>query len=313
LSSGNENEGENIYKKDGYAGKRVCLRRERSMNQGFLSGGKLARRMRSVAVYGGIVFFILFATIPLIWMILTSIKPAQEVMLYPPTIISKQATLGSYVQVWHTVPFGRFILNSLAQTLPVTLATLFFGAMMGYIFSKHKFPGRDLIFMIVLSSLMVPIIIRIIPLYLMVSSWGWIDTYWALIIPELTTGFAVFLLRQFIQTIPDELIEAAKIDGASEFRIFFTIIIPLIVPALAAMTIFRFMYMWNYFLWPLVVIQNMDMRTLPLGLALFQGRYTVSYQLLMAASVISILPVFAVFLFFQRHFIRGIALTGIKA
>jgi multiple sugar transport system permease protein len=165
----------------------------------------------------------------------------------------------------------------------------------------------------VLSSLMLPEIVRMVPVYLMIADWGWQDTYASLIVPELTTGFAVFLMRQFIMGLPDELIDAARIDGASELRIWARIVVPLTGPALAALTIFRFSHNWDNFLWPLIVIQRPDMRTVPLGLALFQGEYqTVAYHHAMAATLIAILPVLVVFMLLQRYFIRGIALTGLR-
>lgn len=272
----------------------------------------MTRKIASIGAYIGISLFFLFAMVPLWWVVMTSLKFPQEVLQYPPTLYPHSLTFSNYEVVWNRAPLGRFMLNSLIQTGPTVVTTVFLAAMMGYAFSKHRFFGRDFLFLVVLSSMMLPVIVRIIPMYLMMSDWKWVNTYQALIIPELTTGFQVFMMRQFMQTIPDELIEAARIDGASEPRIFFTLMLPLVTPAIAAMVIFRFMYMWNYFLWPLIVIQNMDMRTLPLGVALFQARYTVSYQLLMACSVISILPILVVFMFLQRHFIRGVTLTGIK-
>ncbi|MCL5109307.1 MAG: carbohydrate ABC transporter permease [Chloroflexi bacterium] len=257
--------------------------------------------------------FVVISLMPFIWMLSTALKEGPEILVVPPDLIPKRLAWENFAAVMEKAPFLRFYLNSLIQGIAATFSTVLIAAMMGYAFAKYRFRGRDLLFLMVLSSLMLPEIVRIIPVYLMITDWGWQDSYTALIVPELVTGFAVFLMRQFILGVPDELLDAARIDGASELRIWGQIVLPLCTPALAALTIFRFNHNWDNFLWPLVVIQRPDMRTVPLGLAILQGDYqTVAYHHAMAATLIAILPVVIVFLLLQRQFIRGIALTGLR-
>ncbi|MHB1134986.1 MAG: carbohydrate ABC transporter permease [Chloroflexota bacterium] len=265
------------------------------------------------AAYLVVGVFVVISLTPFLWMLSTALKEGPEILVMPPYLIPNRLAWENFAAVLEKAPFVRFFVNSLVQGVIATFATVLLAAMMGYVFAKYRFPGRDLLFILVLSTLMLPEIVRIIPVYLMVTDWGWQDTYTALIVPELLTGFAVFLMRQFMQGVPDELIDAARMDGASELRIWAQIVLPLCAPALAALTIFRFTHNWDNFLWPLVVIQRPDMRTVPLGLALFQGEYqTVAYHHAMAATLIAILPVVIIFLLLQRQFIRGIALTGLR-
>ena len=265
------------------------------------------------AAYVVVGIAIVISLTPFVWMLSTALKEGPEILVLPPYLIPKRLAWENFAAVLEKAPFVRFFLNSLVQGVASTFTTVMLAAMMGYVFAKYRFPGRDLLFLMVLSSLMLPEIVRVIPVYLMITDWGWQDTYTALIVPELVTGFAVFLMRQFMLGVPDELIDAARIDGASELRIWAQIVLPLCAPALAALTIFRFTHNWDNFLWPLVVIQRPDMRTVPLGLALFQGEYqTVAYHHAMAATLIAILPVVIIFLLLQGQFIRGIALTGLR-
>lgn len=267
----------------------------------------------SAAAYGLVMVLVLLALIPFAWMVSTALKEGKEILVVPPYLVPGRLAWENFTAVMERAPFGRFFVNSLIQGVTATFTTVILGSMMGYAFAKYRFLGRDALFVLVLGSLMLPEVVRMVPVYLMMADWGWLDSYAALIVPELTTGFAVFLMRQFIMGIPDELIDAARIDGASELRIWAGIVLPLAGPALAALVIFRFLHNWDNFLWPLVVIQRPDMRTVPLGLALFSGEYqTVAYHHMMAATLIAILPVVLLFLALQRHFIRGIAITGLK-
>lgn len=271
------------------------------------------RLLLSSAAYLVVGIFVVISLTPFVWMLSTALKEGPEILVMPPYLIPKRLAWENFAAVMEKAPFVRFFFNSLVQGVIATFTTVMVAAMMGYVFAKYRFRGRDVLFVMVLSSLMLPEIVRIIPVYLMITDWGWQDTYTALIVPELVTGFAVFLMRQFMLGVPDELIDAARIDGASELRIWGQIVLPLCTPALAALTIFRFTHNWDNFLWPLVVIQRPDMRTVPLGLALFQGEFqTVAYHYAMAATLIAILPVVIIFLLLQRQFIRGIALTGLR-
>ena len=183
---------------------------------------------------------------------------------------------------------------------------------MGYTLAKLRFPGKSIFFVVILSTLMVPTEMLVIPWYVMSAEFGWTDTYWGLIFPSIVSAFGVFLMRQFFDTLPQDIIDAARLDGVSEFGIFWRICLPLVKPALASLGIFTFLTSWNSFLWPLIIVQRPAMRTIPVGVALFSGELGSAWHLIMAASSLSVLPVIIVFLFFQRQIIEGVVLTGVK-
>jgi multiple sugar transport system permease protein len=189
---------------------------------------------------------------------------------------------------------------------------LFFDSLVGYTLAKYKFRGRGLVFVLILSTMMVPTEMLVIPWYVMARSFGWIDTYWGIMFPGLMTGFGTFLMRQFFNSVPDELLDAARVDGLSEFRIWWTIAMPLVRPALAALAIFTFLSNWSAFLWPLIVTNDRALYTLPVGLAFFSGENSTEWPLVMAGAAVATVPTLLLFLFFQRQIIRGIALTGLK-
>ncbi len=249
---------------------------------------------------------------PLIWMILSAFKTQAEITRIPPTWIPENFTWANFQRIFTVMPFGRFYLNSVFVAVVVTLSTLFFCSLGGYVFAKYQFPGRDFIFLALLSTMMIPFVVRMIPLYIIIYKFGWVDTYMGLISPALMSAFGIFLMRQFMQSIPSELMDAARIDGCSEFAIFWRIMLPLCGPVLASLGIFSFMWNWDSFLWPLVVTNSLRVRTLPVGLASFTGQYSTDYGATMAAAFISVLPVLIVFFAMQRHFIEGITLTGLK-
>jgi multiple sugar transport system permease protein len=266
-----------------------------------------------------VVFSLLAFTMlaPFLWMVSTSIKPDTEVMSYPPKWFPQSPSFGSYIKVWQVIPFGRFFFNSVFVACIITGSHLLFDSLAAYGFARRKFPGREMFFVIVLSTMMVPKQVTMIPLFSMMKAMpggpnGWIDTYKGLIIPGLTGAYGVFLMRQFIKTIPLELEEAAKIDGYSSINIFFTIILPLSKTALISLGIFVFLASWNDFVWPLIITSRVVLRTLPLGIAFFQGQYLIRWNWLMAASAIATVPVALVYFVFQREFVNGIAMTGIK-
>jgi multiple sugar transport system permease protein len=263
------------------------------------------------------VFLAFTMLVPFLWMVSTSFKPDTEVMTYPPEWFPRSITLNSYKMVWKVVPFGRFFFNSMFVASVVTISHLFFDSLAAYSFARRKFPGKGMLFIIVLSTMMVPKQVTMIPLFTMLKAMpggvnGWIDTYKGLIVPGLTGAYGVFLMRQFIKTIPLELEEAAKIDGYSSIRIFLKIIIPLSKTALISLGIFVFLWSWNDFVWPLIIVSKVPMRTLPLGIALFQGQYMIRWNWIMAASAIATVPVALAYFIFQREFVNGIAMTGIK-
>jgi len=250
--------------------------------------------------------------VPFYWMLSTSLKLEANVFTAEPQWIPNPATLDNFVQVWTRLPFARFIFNSVFVASMVTLSNVFFDTLAGYVFAKLKFPGRDKIFFALLLTLMVPFQVNLIPLFRLMQMLKWIDTYLGLIVPGATSIFGIYLMRQYISSIPDELLDAARVDGASEFRIFWRIVAPLSLPGIATLAIFTFMSSWTDFLWPLIVTSSMEMRTLPVGIALLQDYHTVHWAQTMAGSTIAALPMIVVFLIMQRHFIAGLTAGALK-
>jgi multiple sugar transport system permease protein len=221
-------------------------------------------------------------------------------------------TLANYARILGDGRFPLWFLNSVLVALATTASVLFFDSLVGYTLAKYKFRGRGLVFVLILSTMMVPTEMLVIPWYVMARSFGWIDTYWGIMFPGLMTGFGTFLMRQFFNSVPDELLDAARVDGLSEFRIWWTIAMPLVRPALAALAIFTFLSNWSAFLWPLIVTNDRALYTLPVGLAFFSGENSTEWPLVMAGAAVATVPTLLLFLFFQRQIIRGIALTGLK-
>jgi multiple sugar transport system permease protein len=250
--------------------------------------------------------------LPLIWMVLTSLKPESEIVQYPPRLWPQSITFQHYVDVWHRIPFGRLYLNTIVFAGGVTVISLLLDSMTAYALARLEFRGRNAVFVFVLVMLMMPFQVTLIPLYDFLASIGWTDTLHGLIVPRATNAFGIFFLRQFFLSLPKDLEEAARVDGASEFRIYRQVILPLAGPALLTLGLFHFMYNWNDLLWPLLINQAADKQTLPSGLAQFMGQHVVEYGLLMAASVMALMPVILFFLFIQRRFVEGVATTGIK-
>lgn len=249
---------------------------------------------------------------PFYWMVTTSIKTQSEVMTVPPVWIPTEVTLARYWRVLTELNFSRFFFNSIYIATAVTLAVLFTSAILGYVFAKFKFKGRDIIFLSLLSTMMIPAAVTMIPLYLLLGKVGLVNSHLAIILPGLFSVFGIFLMRQTMQSIPDEFIEAGRIDGASEFTIFFKLILPQAKATLSALGIFTFMAQWNNFLWPLIVLTSEKQYTLPLGLRMFQGQYWTDMGLVMTGATISVIPIIIVFLFMQRTFVNGITMTGLK-
>jgi multiple sugar transport system permease protein len=248
---------------------------------------------------------------PFVWMVATSLKSAGAVFEYPPNFIQNPPQWHNYQRVFEVLPFARFFLNSLFVASAVTLLQLVTCSMAAYAFARLQFRGRDALFLGYLGTLMIPAQVVIIPNFILLRYLGWIDTYQALILPAAFSAFGTFLLRQYFLTIPRELEDAAVVDGANHFQIYARIILPLSGPALSALAIFTFLFNWNSFLYPLVVTNSVSMSTLTVGLNTLQGQYNTAWTLLMAGSVIALLPVLTVFVLAQRYFIRGITLTGI--
>ncbi len=250
---------------------------------------------------------------PFLWMLLGSFRTNAELREVPPSWLPESPTLDNYRRLADVLDFPTFFFNSAFVAVTITLGNLVFCSMLGYALAKLRFPGKRVIFALVMGTLMVPAVVLFVPLFVLVSNLGMANSYPGLIFPFLAGPFGVFLMRQFILGLPDELIQAARVDGASEFRIFWSIILPLCKPVLATLGILTFLTSWNQFLWPLVVAQSEEKYTLPVALAIYSiGERRAEYGLLMAGSVIVVVPVLLVFLALQRHFVRGIAMTGIK-
>jgi multiple sugar transport system permease protein len=264
-------------------------------------------------VYAALAAGLVLMVGPFLWMLLGSVKTDAELRQVPPTWLPEQASLDNYRELFERLDFTTYFTNSVVVAATVTVGNLVFCSMLGYALAKLEFPGRRVLFVLVLGMLMVPGMVIFVPLFVIVSNLGMTNSYPGLILPYLAGPFGVFLMRQFISGIPDELIDAARVDGAGEWRIFSTVVMPLCGPALATLAILTFLTSWNNFLWPLVVAQTEDMYTLPVALALYAvGQNATRYGLLMAGSVVVVLPIIAIFLLLQRHFVRGIATTGIK-
>jgi multiple sugar transport system permease protein len=285
----------------------------------------------AVLVPGAILF-----VAPLAWLISASFQPVGDIFSWPPQWIPENPTIEGYklffgiggdvAEARGAEGVGRWFINSAFVATSVTVLQLFFNSLAAYVFAKRRFPGRDAIFLLFLATMMVPPTVTLIPNYLVLKhiplfggndifglgGHGWLDSYYGLILPGSVSAFGIFLLRQYMRSIPDELLDAARIDGASEFKIFWKVVLPLCRPALAAMAIFTFTYTWEDFFWPLIIISDSDLYTAPLGLALFVTKNRTSWDMLMSGSVIATLPMIVVFMIFQRNFIRGISLSGLK-
>jgi multiple sugar transport system permease protein len=261
-----------------------------------------------------LVFGALVMIIPFVWLVSTSLKEQRQIFLYPPQWIPDPIRWQNYPESLTVLPFARFVQNTLVVTIITMVGTLLTSSLCAYGFARLRFPGRDLIFMLLLSTLMLPYSVIMIPQYIMFKYLGWIDTYLPLTVPHYFGGgvFNIFLLRQFFRTIPVDLTDAGRVDGASELRIFWQIMLPLARPALTVVAIFTFIASWNDFLGPLIYLSSHDKFTIALGLATFKGMYNTQWQYLMAASTVMIIPIIVLFFLAQRYFVQGIVLTGMK-
>lgn len=271
----------------------------------------------TLLIYTGLTIWAVLALFPIYWMAKNSFEPAMAFTVFPPHMLPVTPSFDNYRILLARTPMARWGFNTTFVSVTRTLGALFFGALAGYSFAKLKFLGREVIFWALMSTLMIPSFITIIPQYQVVKALGWIDTYWALIVPGLTGGvWAMFLMRQFVKTLPTELIEAARIDGASEFGIFIRVVLPLMKPGLAVLGIFTFMGNWNNFMWPLLVTSSINMRVLQVGMALIRGGIGEATILVMgqvmAGSTLVAIPMIIVFLIFQRYFLQGITIGAIK-
>lgn len=254
----------------------------------------------------------LVALVPIVWLVLGSFKTPTELSARPPLLLPESWGLSNYTDALTRFDFTTYLFNSTVVTIAATVLTLAINSMAAYALAKYNFRGKNGLFLLTLATIMIPLQVILIPVYQVVASLGMVNTLWGLIIPAAATPTGVFILRQYMLSIPDELIEAARVDGSGEFRTFIQIVLPMCRPALAVVAILSIMWRWNDFLWPLVVAQSETVYTLPVALARFTAEETVPFNLIIAMSVVSILPVIILFLFFQRQIVTGIANTGIK-
>lgn len=249
---------------------------------------------------------------PFVWMLSTSLKDNIEVYTRPLALVPQELKFENYRSAFELVPFARFYLNSIIMTLGRVGGQIILAAMTAYAFARLKFPGRNILFLLVLAVMMVPSMVTFLPKFLLIMKIGWLDTYWGLIVPGFADAFGVFLLRQFFLTIPQDFLDAAEMDGCNPFQTFIKVALPLSKSALAAYGFLVVLWTWNDFLWPLIVVNTTKMLTLPLGIQLFTGQYSKNIPVMMAAASITILPMLILFLFAQRYIIEGITMSGLK-
>jgi multiple sugar transport system permease protein len=276
-------------------------------------GRVVGRRNRRVLLHIGLIVGLILMVGPFVWMTLGSFKTTGELRQLPPTIIPEDPTTANYRELFDRLDFPRYFFNSTLVAVCVTAGNLLFCSMLGYALAKLEFAGKRVVFVLVLATLMVPSIVTFMPLFVLISNMGLANTHAGLILPFVVGALGVFLMRQFIASLPDELLDAARVDGAGEYTIFFKIVLPLCGPALATLAILTFLGSWNAFLWPLVVASTEDMYTLPVAVALFSiGQQETNVALQMAGAVVVVLPVVVLFFAMQRFITQGIATTGIK-
>ncbi len=269
-----------------------------------------AKRM---LVYSVLLLLAASMLVPFLWMLSTSLMTDLEVFQYPPRLLPKEPRWANYAEALTYQPFDRFFLNTAVVTAFSVAGQLLFCSMAAYAFARLRFRWRDRIFALYLATMMVPAIVTLIPTFLLIATFGWMNTYYALITPYLSSVWGIFLLRQYLLTLPRDLEDAARIDGAGEFTIYWRVVLPLAKPALATLAVFAFMNSWKDFLWPLIVTNQTEMRTVEVGIAAFSSMYKIDWTHQMAAAVVVMLPIVLVFFLAQRYFVRGISLTGFKA
>jgi multiple sugar transport system permease protein len=269
-------------------------------------------RLRRIALHLTLLTLSAMMVIPFVWMVSTSLTQDQYVLSATPSLIPSQVTFSSYEKLFSLLNIGGMFVNSLFVATVTTAGQVLTSAMAAYAFARMRWRGRDAVFALYLITLMVPSQVTIVPLFILMRLFGWVNTYQALILPGVFSAFGTFLLRQALLTVPREIEEAAFLDGATHWTVFWRVILPLVKPGLATLTVFSFMGSWNAYLWPLFVARQDSMLTLPVGLARLHGQYLTQWNLVMAGAVISIIPILMVYLFAQRAFVRGIALSGLK-
>lgn len=272
----------------------------------------LRRNAGIAAAYFILIVFAIVMIFPFLWMLMSSFKDVTQI--FKMKLFPSSPTLDNYRYILFSEgsKFPQWFLNSAIVAICTTISVLFFDSLLGYTLSKFRFPGKKVIFLLIISTLMIPTEMLVIPWYSMIRAMKWGNTYWAIMFPGMISAFGVYLMRQFMSTIPDDLIDAARVDGQGELRIFLTVVLPLVSPALATLAIFNFIGNWNSFLWPLIAASKPRMFTLPVGLANFSGEAGSDWHYIMTGATVAMLPLVIIFLIFQKQIVKGIAMTGLK-
>ncbi len=274
--------------------------------------GWLRRRRGACLAFATLVGVSVITLLPFYWMFSSSLRTMDTMFSLPIQWIPNPPNWGSYLRAWHAQDFGRYFVNSAVVSVSITIGNLLLCSLAGYSLTKFSYRWRGTAFILILSTMMLPLEVTMVPLFLIIKRLDWLNSYQGLVVPFLVDGFGVFLMRQYMLSIPTDLLNAARIDGASEFRIFWMIVVPLSKPALVALAVFTFREAWDMYIWPLIIITRDSLRTLPLGISLFMSSYGTAWDQLMAVAVLGTLPMILLFFFLQRAFIQGIASTGIK-
>jgi ABC-type glycerol-3-phosphate transport system permease component len=265
-----------------------------------------------MALHFALILASLVFVVPFVWMFLSSFKPALEIISIPPTFIPDEFTFQNYATIFERLKFWRFFINSIVVSVAITAVAIFTSSLAGFVFTKFDFPGRELIFILFIAGLMIPFAVIVLPLYLFTTRLGLDNTYLGLMLPFLIQPFGIFLVRQFMEGIPMEMVEAARIDGASNMWIFFRIMVPLSGAGIGGVGVFTFLWTWNQLWWPLMVVSRQEMRTLPLAVAALTFQHAKRYDMIVTGAALAVLPVMLVFAFAQRKLIRGVTLSGMK-
>jgi multiple sugar transport system permease protein len=275
-------------------------------------GEERRRRFAAVALYALLALGAALALLPMVWMVSASLMPTGDANSYPPRLFPRAVTFEHYQALFTRLNLGRYLLNSTIVAVAATLISVLVNSMAGYAFAKFRFRGRDALFRVLTTALVIPVQVAMLPLFLLMKQLGLINSYWGVIIPSMASIFGIFLIRQYTLSLPDDLLDAARVDGASEFRIYWSVVLPVIRPILATLGIWTFLATWNDFMWPLIVLSDERRYTLPVALANLVGEHVMDTELMMAGSVLTVLPVLLVFLFLQRYYIQGVMAGSVK-
>lgn len=268
--------------------------------------------MKTASIYLLLMLCVALCIFPFLYMFSLSLQSDADILSGVPILVPEMLQFSNYVDIWQKAPFARFTLNSFIIAGGITFLHLIFDPLIGYVFAKMDFPGKRFMFVAILSTLMIPFFIRMIPLYVLTARMGWLNTYQGLIVPFAMSAYGIFLMRQFIRPIPDELIDAARLDGCAELGVYWRIVLPQVRPALVTLALLTFVFQWNEFLWPLVAVSTTEIRPITTGLTLFNQEYFTQWNLTATGGVIVFIPSLLLFLATQRYFVRSVMLAGMK-